>query len=451
MLLVNSLLIAAILAVEPAVSSAIDQPKTDRPATVAEAAKVIDMATFPMMDGAKPTERRRLASLDYVAKGDPRGAYAFQKKTLEARGWKELPGGSLSDQSCFGAFGKEGFTVSVMTSPSHGPESAGMVAVRMINHGNVDLSKLPVPADTKPLYSFPSVTAYVTETPAKQTGEALRTLLTAQGWQPYGSAGDSQDFKQNAVKLSAWSRAAPGQGGKTVIQLSSELLSVDLPAPPALLRAQYADSTKALSIDVDMTSDSLAAFYREALGKAGWKATTDKPFKEDFHEMMIFRNDANDIAILSMHRFEGILRAYLKHQTGAEFDEEVQRARAEEAKRKAEAARYAKMAAEEAARNVVTVEIAAPAGAKDVKRTEDSLEFKLPAGIARTTVETIRADLIGKGWKAARSSLSQDSGTVHLEKKADVSLSIIYIDTGLDDASVTISAFGPKIKEPKAK
>src|SRR5262249_11226177 len=150
-------------------------------------------------------------------------------------------------------FGKAGFTVSVSTSPAFGPDSAGLVEVRLHNHGNVDTSKLPVPPDAKPLYAFPTGTAYVTEKSVKDTSKALRALLTAKGWEPYGAAGDSLYFKKNAVRLSAWPSTAPAQGGKTVIQFGTTLMSVDLPAPPKLIDAAYADTTKALSLDVDMT------------------------------------------------------------------------------------------------------------------------------------------------------------------------------------------------------
>jgi hypothetical protein len=451
MLLVQILSTVAILAVHPTANSTADEPVSGDTATVSEAARTIDLQTFPMMAGGKPTESRRLASLGYLTKGDPRGAYAFQKNALEARGWKEMPGAYLSDLACSGWFGKDGFAVSVTTSPMTGAEATGMVNVRLMNQGNVDLGKLPVPPDAKPLYSFAGTMAYVTEKPVMQTAEAVRAVLTARGWQPYGAAGDSQYFKKSAVRLTATCAVAPGQGGKTVIQLSSELLSADLPAPPASLRAAYADSTKTLSLDVDMTPDALAAFYRDVLGKSGWKATTEKPVKDGFGLLMIFRNDAKDIAFLTMHEFEGKLRAELKHQTGAEFDEEMQRAKAAEARRKAESERYAKAAAEEAAKKQVTVAIAAPAGAKDLKRTGDELAFKLPAGTARTAVQAIRADLLSKGWKAETTSLEQLTGNVRLNKKAGVILMIIYVDTGLEDAAVTISAFGARIDDPTAR
>jgi hypothetical protein len=319
------------------------------------------------------------------------------------------------------------------------------------NHGNVDLSKLPVPPDAKLLYSFPATTAYVTEMPVKETSEALRKLLTAQGWEPYGTAGDSLFFKKNAVRLSAWSVVAPAQGGKTVIQLSSELLSADLPAPPALLDASYADTTKALSLDVDMTPEALAAFYREALGKAGWKPTTAKPVNVDFRQMWIFRNESKDIATLMMHKVDGKLRANLEHQTGAELAESMKRAEAEEAKRKAESARYAKLAAEAARKRLVTVAIALPAGAKDVERTRDRLEFKLAPGKARAAVQRIQADLLKIGWKQEAASLQSMAGTAMLGKKGGGSLTIVFVDTGLQDAEVTISTIGAEFEEPKAK
>ena len=40
------------------------------------------------------------------------------------------------------------------------------------------------------------VTAYVTEKPVKETCEALRTLLIARGWEPYGKAGDERGGRE---------------------------------------------------------------------------------------------------------------------------------------------------------------------------------------------------------------------------------------------------------------
>src|ERR1051325_8316562 len=52
------------------------------PATVEQAAKVLDLSTFPLMDGAKAAESRHVAHLSYVAPGDPKKALEFNRKAF---------------------------------------------------------------------------------------------------------------------------------------------------------------------------------------------------------------------------------------------------------------------------------------------------------------------------------------------------------------------------------
>ncbi len=94
---------------------------------------------------------------------------------------------------------------------------------------------------------------------------------------------------------------APAQGGKTDDPALNRADVGGSARAPVLLDATYADVTKTLSLEVDMPPAALAAFYQGALGKAGWRATTDKLVKIDFDELMIFRNDAKDIATLKVH------------------------------------------------------------------------------------------------------------------------------------------------------
>src|SRR5206468_8789452 len=61
------------------------------PATVEQAAKVLDLATFPLMDTAKPTDERHVANLSYLATGDVKKAFEFNRKAFVEQGWKELP------------------------------------------------------------------------------------------------------------------------------------------------------------------------------------------------------------------------------------------------------------------------------------------------------------------------------------------------------------------------
>ena len=78
------------------------------PATVEEAAKVLDLSTFPLMDGAKSTESRHVANLSYVTPGDPKKALEFHQKAFSAQGWKELPNSTISDQSASAMFARDG-------------------------------------------------------------------------------------------------------------------------------------------------------------------------------------------------------------------------------------------------------------------------------------------------------------------------------------------------------
>lgn len=426
-------------------------PAIDEPATVAEATRFLDLASFPLFPGAESNNPRRLAHLTYSARANLQDAYSFQKQTLEKLGWNEAPGGYQSDQACSGSFVKGGYTLSVSVTPSYATDAAGQVDIILSNHGNVDVTRLPVPPGSKPLYSFPTVAAYVTDTPVPDTARDLATRLTSQGWQPYGQAGDSHYFKNNAVKLSALVSVAPAQDGKTMIQLSSELMSADLPAPPSFLTASYADTTKALSVDVDSTPDALVAFYETALGESGWKPTTDAPSKIDFRDMLIFRNAARDLLFLKTHEVDGKLRAELEHRTSAEFEEELRLAREAEAKRKADAAEQARMAAEKAAQSQLKVAIALPAGARSVDRSSDQVEFQLPPGKAIGAVKTILASLARDGWKSDAKQLDPMAGTITLAKGESAKLVLVYLDLGLDDAQVTLSSFGALLQPPDEK
>ena len=60
--------------------------------------KVLDLAAFPLMDGAEDPGVRRMASLTYQVKADVKRAYDFQKAKLADRGWEERPGGHVSDE-----------------------------------------------------------------------------------------------------------------------------------------------------------------------------------------------------------------------------------------------------------------------------------------------------------------------------------------------------------------
>ena len=218
-----------------------------------------------------------------------------------------------------------------------------------------------------------------------------------------------------------------------------------------MLSAAYADVTKTLSIDVAMSPEELTAFYVKAMAKAGWKPTTEKLVKIDFDQLMIFRNAAKDLATLQMQTIDGKLRATLKHETAAEFEEGLRLAKEEDAKRKTELARQKEMTGKAAEKGVEPVAIAVPSGAKQVERTRNGLEFKLPSGTAKAAVETIREDLIKHGWKANPGRLDAVAGSLVLKKNADSLVTIVYTDTGVNDAEFSITLINAKLEATEVK
>ncbi len=411
------------------------------PATVDEAAKILNLETFPLLDGAEAPGLRRMASLSYTAKADVRKAYEFQKEALAVKGWKELPNPYLAAESASGTFVKDGFIASVSVFPGDA-RKPGTVRVSINQLGNVDLAKLPVPAGAKPAYAGPVIAMFVTEAARGATASACRELLIARGWQPYGTAGDSLIFKQNAVRLNARISTAPAQGGKTAIQYSADLLSADLPAPPDSVRAQYADTTTTLSFDAQSTPGALVDYYREALGKAGWKSTTEQTIKTGVHEMLIFRNPQRDMLTLEFFPSANLLRGTLKHQSAAEIDQLEQLAKQEAAPKKAAPRPLPK------ARPTVT--IALPAEAEDVKEKYGNLEFTVSAGRAKPIVESLRKTLRQAGWKQDVAALEEVAGAVSLSKEKGGSLTINYTDTGVTPARITITAIGVVVEKAKA-
>ena len=129
------------------------------PATVEQAARVLDLSTFPLMDGAKSAESRHVANLSYVAPGDPKKALEFQRKAFGAQGWKELPNSTISDESASAMFARDGFVVSLSVIPF---EETG-VSVRLQNLGNVKPGKLPVPPGAKAVYQGDPTAMYDTD------------------------------------------------------------------------------------------------------------------------------------------------------------------------------------------------------------------------------------------------------------------------------------------------
>ncbi len=417
------------------------------PATVEQAAQVLDLSTFPLMDGAKPLESRQVAYLFYLATGDVKKAFEFNQKALVGQGWKELPNSSVTDQSASAMFSRNGFVVFVSVTPN----GDGSLQVRLQNQGNVKPGKLPVPPNAKPVYVGDSTAMYSTEATVAATADACRNLFVAQGWVPYGDAGDSAVFKQNANLVTATVSSAPAQGGKTMIQYSTQLISADIPAPPNVEDLRYVDEPPELTF-ATANQDAAVDFYRKTLATAGWKSTMDHMVDVDEKPTMIFRNPAKDMLTLAA---SGVLRGKLlfsvRFQSAAEIAER-DRKRKEAAPRlraaaEAKAAKEAKEAAELAERNKVPkLAVTLPADAKDVKQTKDEIKFTVGKGKAKAAVESLRAQFRETGWKEDVASVTGMSGVVSVSKEGGPSVTITYTDTGFLPTELSVSAMRAELE-----
>ena len=416
------------------------------PATVEEAARVLDLSTFPLMDGAKSPESRQVANLFYVATGDVKTAFEFNRKALLAQGWKELPNSSVTEQYASATFSRSGFVVYLSVTPS----GDGTQQVRLQNQGNVKPGQLPIPPGAKSVYVGDSTAMYATEVAVPATQDACRNLFVAQGWVPYGKAGDSDFFKQNAMLVTATVSSAPAQGGKTMIQYSTQQMSADIPAPPDVDDLRYVDEPPELTF-ATANQDAIVEFYRKTLAAVGWQPTLDHVIDVDEKPTMIFRNPAKDMLTLSMSGVHaGKLLASVRFQSAAEIAELDRRIKEEAPKLRAAAeAKAAKEAAELAERNKVPkVAVTLPGDAKDVKQSKDEIKFTVGKGKAKAAVESLRTQFHDAGWKEDVASLEGMAGTLLLSK-GDQSVTITYSDTGFMPTEVSISAMRAELEAAK--
>src|SRR6266550_2510347 len=410
------------------------------PATVEQAAKVLDLSKFPLMDGAKPLESPQVANLFYLATGDVKTAFEFNRKTLLAQGWKELPNS--------GMFSRNGFVVFVSVTPHGEP---GSVQVRLLNQGNVKPGKLPVPPNAKPVYVGDSTAMYETEATVPATVDACRNLFVAQGWVPYGDAGDSAVFKQNANLATVTVSSAPAKGGKTTIQYSNQLISADIPAPPNVEELRYVDEPPELTFTTT-NQDAIVDFYRKTLATAGWKSTMDHMVDVDEKPTMIFRNPGKDMLTLAATGvLSGKLLFSVRFQSGAEIAERDRKRKEAAPKLRAAAeAKEAKEAAELAERNKVPkVAVTLPADAKVVKQTNDSIKFTVGKGKAKAAVEFFRKQFRDAGWKEKFASIAGMSGAASFSKEDGQSVTVTYSDTPISPSEVSLSAFRAELEAAK--
>ena len=297
-------------------TSIAQQNGTGQAATATEAAAVLDLAELELIDPVGQPAAQVTARQSYQAGGKLTDVAQRLQALLKQAGCQELDGATFVDSYGSALYQKSGFTFSVTLSPA---AEAGQTAVALTNHGNVPLTKLPIIEGSVEQFSTPIMAAYVNPAPVAEALDSYKRLLLDSGWEAFGETAVSFFVKQNAVLVQVMVSAAPALGGKTMIQLTSEQMSADLPAPPYTDTLQYSDSTGGMLFDSQRSQAEIIEFFKESLGKQGWQATTEQPLKIGFREHLIFRNPAREYLELDFQTVDGKTRTRLKYQTAKQF------------------------------------------------------------------------------------------------------------------------------------
>jgi hypothetical protein len=381
------------------------------------------------MDGASDRPQRNVASLAYRVGAGVAGAYDFQKTKFAALNWKELPGASVTAEYASGTFSGGGYFASVTVMPS----GSGQAEIMIKNHGNVDLTQLPLPQGTTATYVGPLTAMHVAGTPVAETADACAKLLIGDGWEPYGAAGTVAYFKRGQVRLTLSVGEAPAQGGKTMISFTSELMGADLPAPASATGIEYSDSTQRLGFETSMNQEELEGYYREILKKSGWTTTMEKPVEGERGMTLAFRNSSKDMVTVAMAAKEGGgTKVILQLETAAALDEMNRRLDAQAA---------AHLARQKAAAAEARLKMALPADAAGLKKSPGLLSFTLAGGQGRAAADQLLTQLAAAGWQETSKLLEPVAGNVIMNKDGKT-LTLTYTDTGVLPAEVSVSAPG---------
>ncbi|MCY2974339.1 MAG: hypothetical protein NTW52_06685 [Planctomycetota bacterium] len=411
--------------------------QNSEPATAAQAASVLDLSIFPMIDlDAAPdssASTQVIASQSYPAKGNVIDVAKKIQSAILKKGFTEAAGASITEEYASATFQGRGFTISLTVFPGSKPSTA---QVNLQNLGNVDLAKLPMPSGAKLLYALPAMVSYVSEMPVEKTKTELQSLLLKQGWEKFGDTTASFYVKKNATRMQVMVSEAPGQGGKTAIQISSEQLSVDLPVPPSFGFLQYADSTGGMIFDTDKSQEEVIAFFKQSLGKTSWKPTTENTVRIGFEDHLIFRNDKKEYIEIKFRNVEGRTQAELKYQTAKQFAEDEKRANAQiaELNKKREADMERK-------KNPPQIVITPLAQATVSETNKTSIELTTKSGAAKASLQDWMKSQEAQGWKKTATIDSKEVGDFQLEKDG-VELNATFVDPGFIPGSITISVRG---------
>ena len=463
-------------------------------ATVEAAAKLLDLRTYDLPEGAEALGDQHVGALSYGTSANPTAAYEIQKRQLTKLGWKELPGAMTAEAYASGMFSKEGYSVSVSTSASGQPEKERATFVYIMNFGNVSLKSLPVIKGASSTFINEATAVYSVDMKVPDAADKTLKLLLDAGWQPYGYNDVSPELKQfqvkkNAIQIGVMVNVAPAQGNKTAVMYSSSLLAADIPAPANAEQLNFTGQQKTLRFESPEDFAAVVGFYEKTLPAQGWKPSGAKMVlgEGDFGRPVgsrVFTNAAGDVIDVALEKSEDKTSAVIKHLSRQEIEaakrklaedqkkllaenegageEEMKESDSDDTEPDVDALANALIAEalggkakksggrmKAAAEASDAVQIKVPEGTK-VNRTSDNvLQIKVGAGKGMKTAEFIHGHLAADGWEAEGDDLEKDSGNLDFKKDSQ-SITLTYVDTGFTDVMMMLIGIGTELDSTEA-
>jgi hypothetical protein len=414
---------------------------SDEPATVEQARGVIDLSQLKL-PAEMGTGQGTVSSFVANGKGKVTSVADEIIGQLKTMGCKQINDGSppqRTDSYVNMELEKEGFRLFLSAS-----DSGGNVFINVQNLGNIDVSKLVVPAGSKSIFKSVGSHLFTTDKKVAESANDVDQILTKTGWRRIrnldGSEPKEEEFRQweylkNGVKLSVYVSMAPAMGNKTAVQYGATLMENDFLVPSDVGPFSLRDNpVLEFRCATSMPKDKAIAFYLSELPKFGWKHRSDRGYQKPEGTMVVFDRPKRALFVF-VHDKDGKTQIHAEEVPPSLLEEKKDEPKPE-------------MKKEE----LPIVELKLPSDARDLDVNEKQEEIKFKSKMdVKKLAKSFSTQLIADGWKEEKIGkvLTEFGGSVEFEKDK-VSITVTFFkDVFAGVTEVTITGYGCKVSPEK--
>jgi hypothetical protein len=256
------------------------------------AARVLDLADYPLPADAELAAPAGMARLRFTLPETVPAAYERVMAPLRAEGWKLLGEPQSAESSASALLSKDGWTLSLSLMPQG---TAGRTMVMLQQHGNVPPGSLPKPSGATAVYEGPHAALYRVPGKPDRVADALRELLTGQGWTTTMNGHGPLRFHRRGIGLTVAIQATPDVPPQTNLSISAELLGVDIPAFPGAEMSAIDPLRQSTRFANDDPLEQLIDAYDSTVRSEGWARSLDEIARIEGRRVMTWRNAERDM------------------------------------------------------------------------------------------------------------------------------------------------------------